>query len=201
MSFLNDLVEEVQLIVEENFNCDFSFDEIIEFPWQISNYLDKIRQYALENNLFGILKSENVNLGSYVVIDSEAIILCGKNVTINPFTQLRGLVILGDNSVVGGEIKNSIILKDSKKSHHGYLGDSIIGRRCNIGAGSTFANLRFDQKSPRIKYKNQVYEQPNRKIGAIVEHDCKFGINSSIAPGTYVESGKMWIDKGVLRKK
>jgi NDP-sugar pyrophosphorylase family protein len=63
---------------------------------------------------------------------------------------IYGAVSLGPSSVCGGEIKNSIVFGFSNKAHDGYLGDSIIGEWCNLGAGTTNSNMKNNASDVRV---------------------------------------------------
>ncbi|HEY8387861.1 MAG TPA: putative sugar nucleotidyl transferase, partial [Parasegetibacter sp.] len=72
------------------------------------------------------------------------------NAVVKMGTKIYGATTVGPYSVVGGEIKNSILMGYSNKAHDGYLGDAVIGEWCNIGAGSSCSNLKNNASSVRI---------------------------------------------------
>ena len=80
------------------------------------------------------------------------------------------------------EVKNSIIMKGSKIPHHNYVGDSIIGEGCNLGAGTKIANLKLDGKEIQVAER----ETRMRKLGAIIGDRVKTGINASVNVGTMI---------------
>ena len=86
------------------------------------------------------------------------------------------------------EVKNSIIMDGTNIGHLTYLGDSIIGRKCNFGAGTKVANLRHDGKNIMVKIKGKLTDSGRRKLGVIMGDDVHTGINSSINVGTVMES-------------
>jgi bifunctional UDP-N-acetylglucosamine pyrophosphorylase/glucosamine-1-phosphate N-acetyltransferase len=106
-----------------------------------------------------------------------------------------------DNCKVGNavEIKNSIIMDDTHIGHLSYLGDCIIGERCNFGAGTLVANLRFDDKEVSIEVKNQMVKSGRRKFGCIMGDGVKTGINVSIMPGRSIYPGA-YVDAGSVVK-
>jgi bifunctional UDP-N-acetylglucosamine pyrophosphorylase/glucosamine-1-phosphate N-acetyltransferase len=77
----------------------------------------------------------------------------------------------------------------SRIPHLSYIGDSIIGERCNLGAGTITANLRLDEKPIRMLVKGELIETGLRKLGVIMGDDVKTGINVSIMPGVKIRSG------------
>jgi NDP-sugar pyrophosphorylase family protein len=80
------------------------------------------------------------------------------------------------------EVKNSIVMQGSKIPHHNYIGDSIIGEDCNLGAGTKIANLRLDKKE--ITAGN--IDTKRRKFGAIIGDSVQTGINASINVGSLI---------------
>jgi bifunctional UDP-N-acetylglucosamine pyrophosphorylase/glucosamine-1-phosphate N-acetyltransferase len=84
------------------------------------------------------------------------------------------------------EIKNSIIMRGTKIPHHSYVGDSVIGERCNFGCGTKVANLRFDDANVMVTTERGVMDTGRRKLGVIMGDDVKTGINSMIDVGTVI---------------
>jgi len=67
--------------------------------------------------------------------------------------------------------------------HLAYVGDSIIGRNCNFGAGTKVGNLRLDEKNVKVEIKGKLVDTGRRKLGAIIADGVKTGLNSVINPG------------------
>jgi len=86
----------------------------------------------------------------------------------------------------GSEVKNSIFMEDSRAPHINYVGDSILGERVNLGAGTKIANLRLDEGSISVTLKGKAVDTGLRKLGAIIGDDVKIGINTSIDAGTII---------------
>lgn len=107
----------------------------------------------------------------------------GPNCYIRPSTSLSNRCKVG-NAV---EIKNSLIMDDTKVPHNSYVGDSVIGERCNLGAGTIVANLRLDDKPVPVVVDGEKVNSGMRKLGVIMGDDVKTGINASIDPGTIIE--------------
>jgi len=107
---------------------------------------------------------------------------------IGPNCYIRASTCLGPGVKVGAsvEVKNSIIMSKTHVPHHNYVGDSILGERCNLGAGTKVANLRFDDKPVKVTFKGQLIDSGRRKLGVIMGDDVKTGINAMIDPGTIV---------------
>lgn len=125
--------------------------------------------------------------GSYI----EGPVAIGRNCDIGPNCYIRPATSIGDDVRIGNavEIKNSIIMKGTSIGHLSYVGDSIIGERCNFGAGTKVANLRHDGKTIRVRIKEALIDSGRRKLGTIMGDDVHTGINSMINVGAVVESG------------
>jgi UDP-N-acetylglucosamine diphosphorylase/glucosamine-1-phosphate N-acetyltransferase len=125
-----------------------------------------------------------VRSGSYII----GPVYISKGCEVGPNCYLRPGVCLGPNVRVGAavEVKNSIVMAGSHIPHHNYLGDSIIGERCNLGAGTKVANLRFDDKSVRVSFGGKMIDSGRRKLGVIMGDNVKTGINCMIDAGTII---------------
>ncbi len=128
-----------------------------------------------------------VRSGAYVegpaYISQEAMV--GPNCYIRPSTSLGQGVKVG-NAV---EVKNSIIMEGSSIGHLSYVGDSVIGRKVNFGAGTITANLRHDDQPVKMTVKGKRISSGRRKLGAIIGDNVKTGIGTSIAPGVVLHQG------------
>ena len=147
-----------------------------------------------------VFLDENSIIRSGVYIEGNVYI--GKNCDIGPNSFIRGNSYFGDNVKVGNavEVKNSIVMENTNVNHLSYIGDSIIGSNCNIGAGTNIANLRFDNATIKTKIKDEKIDSGRRKLGAIIGDSVKTGINSSFSPGVKVGSNST-IGSGVLLYK
>jgi bifunctional UDP-N-acetylglucosamine pyrophosphorylase/glucosamine-1-phosphate N-acetyltransferase len=122
--------------------------------------------------------------GSYIV----GPVFIGEDCEIGPNCFIRPSTSLGDRCKVGSavEVKNSVVLDDAKIPHNSYVGDSVIGERCNFGAGTKVANLRLDERTVPVVIDGQKMSSDRRKLGTIMGDDVKIGINASICPGTII---------------
>ncbi|MCX6820603.1 MAG: sugar phosphate nucleotidyltransferase [Candidatus Aenigmarchaeota archaeon] len=125
----------------------------------------------------------NVVIKSGVVIEGNVII--GDGSVIGPNCYIRGDTSIGRNCHVGNgcEIKNSIVMDDSKVPHLSYVGDSVIGEHCNLGAGTVVGNLRHDNRGVKVQVKDEVVDSGMRKLGFFMADYTKTGVNTSIYPG------------------
>jgi bifunctional UDP-N-acetylglucosamine pyrophosphorylase/glucosamine-1-phosphate N-acetyltransferase len=138
----------------------------------------------------GVSMSGPVIVGEGTVIKSGTYIegpcIIGKNCKIGPHAFIRGSTSIGDNCHIGhcSEVKNSIVMNDTKIPHFNYIGDSIIGSGCNFGAGTKVANLRHDHANIKVCGT----DTRRKKFGAVIGDDVQFGINCSINVGTVIGS-------------
>lgn len=101
---------------------------------------------------------------------------------------IRGSVYIGSNCVVGHatEVKEACFLNEAKAGHFAYVGNSILGHNCNLGAGTKLANLKLNKTL--VKYlhpeSNKIESSGLKKFGAIVGDFCQTGCNSVLSPGT-----------------
>jgi len=133
-------------------------------------------------------KGTAIRNGSYI----EGPVIIGENCDIGPNCFIRPSTAIGNNARVGNavEIKNTIIMEGTHVGHLSYVGDSIIGRRCNFGAGTKVANLRHDGKNIKVRMKGKILDSGRRKLGVIMGDDVHTGINTSINVGVMIEKGK-----------
>lgn len=102
-------------------------------------------------------------------------------------TKVYGATTIGPYSVVGGEIKNSVIFGYSNKAHDGYLGDSVIGEWCNLGAGTSNSNLKNNASEVRVWSQPQKdYIRAGLKCGVLMGDYSRCAINTSFNTGTVV---------------
>lgn len=165
-------------------------------PWDLLK-ANEIFMARLKGRVEGEVEAGATMKGE-VVVESGALIRSGsyiigpvyisKGCEVGPNCYLRPGVCLGPNVKVGAavEVKNSIVMAGSHIPHHNYLGDSIIGERCNLGAGTKVANLRFDDKSVRVSFGGKMIDSGRRKLGVIMGDDVKTGINCMIDAGTII---------------
>jgi len=132
-------------------------------------------------------KGTRVHVGA----DIRGPVVIGEGSEIGPNCLIRPSTSIGDECKVGNacEVKNSIVMDGTHVPHLNYVGDSILGERCNLGAGTKVANLRLDERTVRIAVKGAEVDTGLRKLGVIMGDDVKTGINASIDVGTVIGEG------------
>ena len=125
--------------------------------------------------------------GSHV----EGPTIIGEGADIGPNCYIRPSTSVGPKAKVGNacEVKNSILMGGTHIPHQSYVGDSVLGERCNLGAGTKVANLRLDEENVRVAWRGTEVDTGLRKLGVIMGDDVKVGINASIDAGTVIGEG------------
>ncbi len=176
-------------------------------PWQIldatEHFLDKeqgefTQQGTIESNvtLHGnvhVAATARIRSGVYI----EGPVYIDEGADIGPNCYIRGKTYLGRNTRVGNacEIKNSVIYDNTHAAHLSYVGDSVIGRRSNLGAGTLTANLRHDGDNVKVTIKGTRRDTGRRKLGVIMGDGVKTGIGVNILPGVKIASNT-WLNAG-----
>jgi UDP-N-acetylglucosamine diphosphorylase/glucosamine-1-phosphate N-acetyltransferase len=125
----------------------------------------------------------------------------GEGAVVKMGSRIYGATTVGPYSVVGGEIKNSVIFGYSNKAHHGYLGDSVIAEWCNLGAGSSNSNVKNSGAEVKVwENESQSYIAAGRKCGLLMGDFSRAAINSSFNTGTVVGIGSNIFGEGLLPK-
>jgi bifunctional UDP-N-acetylglucosamine pyrophosphorylase/glucosamine-1-phosphate N-acetyltransferase len=129
---------------------------------------------------------DNCNLlaGTYI----EGPVAIGSECKIGPNCYIRPFTTIGNHCHIGNacEVKNSIIMDNSNVPHQNYVGDSIIGQNCNLGAGTKIANLRLNKKNISVVLNGKTIDTKRRKLGTIIGDNVQTGINSMINIGTTI---------------
>ena len=163
-----------------------------EYPWEM---LPRIKEWILsliEEGLPdfteltpGVWVGRDVKIADYVTIQAPAII--GHGTEIRPGAFLRGNVITGEGCVLGNssEFKNCILLDKVQTPHYNYVGDSILGNKAHMGAGTVCSNLKSDGKAVVI-HGDEDYPTGLRKVGGILADGADAGCGCVINPGTVI---------------
>lgn len=160
---------------------------------KIAAYLKKSLPKGSQGKLLGHpVVGENVFLGEGTVVEPGAYIQgpawIGRNCQIRHGAYLRENVIAGDGCVLGNssEFKNCVLLAGAHAPHFNYVGDSLVGRDVNLGAGVILSNYRLDGQLIRVRLGGKVYETGLRKFGAIIGDGAAVGCNSVLNPGSLI---------------
>ena len=191
-----------------------------DFTW-VKNHvtgikIDTSNKVIQPENIF-IEKGAEVHCA--ILNASTGPIYIGKNAMIMEGTAIRGPFVLGEKGVVkmntsiygattigpyclaGGEIKNSVLMGFSNKGHEGYLGDSIIGHWCNLGAGTCNSNIKNTAGPIQMwNEAKQIWETVGQKMGMLVGDYSRFAIQSSINTGSYIGVSANIFGNGLLPK-
>lgn len=114
--------------------------------------------------------------------------IIGANTEIRHCAFIRGSALIGENCVVGNsvELKNVIIFDNVQTPHYNYVGDSILGYKSHMGAGSITSNVKSDKTNVVIKSGDEKIETFIKKIGAMLGDNVEVGCNSVLNPGTII---------------
>ena len=165
-----------------------------EYPWEV---LDDIKSFilALGPTLPGE-EYEQVSEGVWIARDAlifpsayiggPCIIDHGAEVRHCAF--IRGSAIVGKNCVVGNsvEVKNAVLFDNVQTPHYNYVGDSVLGYKAHMGAGSVTSNVKSDKTPVVVKNGEERVETGRKKFGAILGDGVEVGCNSVLNPGTVV---------------
>ena len=157
--------------------------KISEFIIEIGNKLDP-QIYELKDENVWIAKSAKIMPSAY--IKGPAII--GENAEIRHCAFIRGNAIVGNNAVVGNstELKNVILFNNVQVPHYNYVGDSILGYKSHMGAGSITSNVKSDKKLVIVKNGTQTIETGLKKFGAMIGDNVEVGCGSVLNPGSVI---------------
>ena len=165
-----------------------------EYPWQalkgIKNFIEQLgkklsdSEYDEISHHVWVHKSAKIAPTAY--IGAPAIIGAGTEVRHCAF--IRGSALIGENCVVGNstEVKNAIIFDCVQVPHYNYVGDSILGYRSHLGAGSVTSNVKSDKTLVCVNYSGEKIETGLKKFGAMVGDGVEVGCNSVLNPGTVI---------------
>ena len=181
---LYDLEETIAKPLLENLIYPWeALPKISEFIIELGNKLDKeIYELRGENNW--IAKTANIYPTAF--IKGPAII--GENAEIRHCAFIRGNAIVGNNVVVGNstELKNVILFNNVQVPHYNYVGDSILGYKAHMGAGSITSNVKSDKKLVIVKDDNEKIETGLKKFGAMIGDNVEVGCGSVLNPGSVI---------------
>ena len=157
--------------------------KIGDFILELGNTLPKEEYDQVGENVW-IAKSANVFPSAY--IHGPAII--GKNAEVRHCAFIRGNDIVGEGAVVGNstELKNVILFNKVQVPHYNYVGDSVLGYKAHMGAGSITSNVKSDKKLVVVKTPEGGIETGRKKFGAMLGDEVEVGCGTVLNPGSVV---------------
>ena len=165
-----------------------------QYPWEA---LPHIKEFilalgpSLPKDEYEEIK-ENVWAAKSAVIFPTAYlngpVIIGKNTEGRHGAFIRGSALVGDSAVVGNstELKNVILFNNVQVPHYNYVGDSILGYRSHMGAGSITSNVKSDKTLVTVKYQGEKITTGLKKFGAILGDCVEVGCNSVLNPGSVI---------------
>lgn len=164
------------------------------FPWEllpeIGDWILKtgpmLDQSIYERRGEGVWIARSASIAPTASITGPVII--GAHTEVRPGAFIRGKVLVGDNCVVGNstELKNVILFNNVQVPHYNYVGDSILGYKSHMGAGSITSNVKSDKKPVIVKGAKERWETGLKKFGAMLGDHVEVGCGSVLNPGTVV---------------
>ncbi len=164
------------------------------YPWEV---LPKISQFILDLGA-SLPEEEYTKVGEDVWIAKSAKVfdsayihgpaIIGKEAEVRHCAFIRGNAIVGEGAVVGNstELKNVILFNKVQVPHYNYVGDSILGYKAHMGAGSITSNVKSDKKLVVVKTSEGNIETGIKKFGAMVGDLVEVGCGSILNPGSVV---------------
>ena len=157
--------------------------KIADFIIELGNTLSEDEYTKIGDDVW-VAKSATVAPTAY--IKGPAII--GKNAEIRHCAFIRGKAIVGEGAVVGNstELKNVILFNKVQVPHYNYVGDSILGYKAHMGAGSITSNVKSDKKLVVVKNDTEKIETGLKKYGAMIGDNVEVGCGSVLNPGSVI---------------
>ncbi len=171
-----------------------SYLEGFEYPWEalagISALIMEIGatlsldEYDHPEEDVWVAKDANVFASAYI----HGPCIIGHNTEVRQCAFIRGSALVGDNCVVGNstELKNVIIFDNVQVPHFNYVGDSILGFKSHMGAGSVTSNVKSDKTLVVINNEGEKIPTNRKKVGAMLGDFVEVGCNSVLNPGTII---------------
>ena len=170
--------------------------EGVDYPWEvlpkIGEFIRKLGETLPEEE--SEKRGENVWVAKSAKVFESAYIngpaIIGKNAEVRQCAFIRGNAIVGEGAVVGNstELKNVILFNKVQVPHYNYVGDSILGYKAHMGAGSITSNVKSDKKLVVIKTEEGNIETGMKKFGAMLGDEVEVGCGTVLNPGSVVGS-------------
>ena len=166
--------------------------EGVTYPWEvlpkISSFILELGEKLSEEEYENVWIAKSAKVAPTAYINGPAII--GKDAEVRHCAFIRGNAIVGEGAVVGNstELKNVILFNKVQVPHYNYVGDSILGYKSHMGAGSITSNVKSDKKLVVVKTPEENIETGMKKFGAMLGDEVEVGCGSVLNPGTVVGS-------------
>ncbi len=159
---------------------------ISDFIIELGNSLDQ-SEYEKRGENIWIHKSAHVFESAYL----HGPVIVGKDAEVRHCAFIRGSALIGEGAVVGNstELKNVILFDKVQVPHYNYVGDSILGYKAHMGAGSITSNVKSDKLLVEIHAEDGKIETGRKKIGAMVGDNVEVGCGSILNPGSIIGRG------------
>ena len=159
------------------------------YPWEV---LPKIHDFIMEVGML-LSQDEYEEVKEHVWVAKSAMVaptayIIGPDAEIRHCAFIRGNAIVGEGAVVGNstELKNVILFDKVQVPHYNYVGDSILGYKSHMGAGSITSNVKSDKKLVIVKNDKEQIETGLKKFGAMLGDEVEVGCGSVLNPGTVI---------------
>ncbi|MCQ2081108.1 MAG: UDP-N-acetylglucosamine pyrophosphorylase [Lachnospiraceae bacterium] len=170
--------------------------EKVEYPWEILKDIKNIILEigpTLDKDIYeereeGVWVAKSAKIFPTAYLGAPCII--GENTEVRQAAFIRGSALVGDNCVVGNsvELKNVIISDNVQVPHYNYVGDSVLGYKSHMGAGSITSNVKSDKTLVTVRGKETSIDTGLKKFGAMLGDFVEVGCNSVLNPGTVIGS-------------
>lgn len=174
----------------------------LKYPWDLFAFEKEV----VEKNVRIKTVSETAKIAKSAIIEGP--VKVGENVSVLENATIKGPCFIGDGTVIGNNAlvrdysdigENCVIGANAEVArciigagthmHSGFVGDSIIGDNCRVGAGIITANVRLDRETVKCIVKGEKVDSGMKSLGAIVGHNTKIGIGVRTMPGVIIGSG------------
>ena len=192
------MFEEMTVAKMYNLNETIAKDifEGVTYPWEelpkISDFIVKLGETLPEDEYDKV--GENVWIAKSAKVFESAYIhgpaIIGKDAEVRHCAFIRGNAIVGEGAVVGNstELKNVILFNKVQVPHYNYVGDSVLGYKAHMGAGSITSNVKSDKKLVVVKSPEGQIETGIKKFGAMLGDEVEVGCGTVLNPGSVVGS-------------
>ena len=189
---MNDITIEELYTLEHTMAADYL--RMFRYPWEaLAGIKDMIlalgekldpNEYDQPSEHVWVHKTAKVFPSAYL----GAPCIIGANTEVRHCAFIRGSALVGENCVVGNsvELKNVILFDNVQTPHYNYVGDSILGYKSHMGAGSITSNVKSDKSLVVVKFDGDLVETGLKKMGAMLGDFVEVGCNSVLNPGTII---------------